>query len=308
MDHGQFVGTVGSFSTQFRRAYLWDLDSGTGAPLKSDSLDSDASAVSAGEQVGSVMVGYPTDIRWHAALWRGTEDFNIDLNPDGARGSTALGESHGVQVGFAEFSARRSACLWRGTAESWVDLGPESAAESRATCVSGEQQGGYAIIDGQTRASLWSGTISSWISLDPSGSTKSEVADIDRGIQVGYAIVAGRQRASLWSGSAASWIDLGQILPSEFFVSSASGVWRSGGFTYVVGSASSTVTGRTEAVMWTASLCGADFNSDGFVTGDDYDSFVAAFVVGSLIADFNGDGFVAGDDFDGFVDLFVAGC
>jgi len=54
--------------------------------------------------------------------------------------------------------------------------------------------------------------------------------------------------------------------------------------------------------------CAADFNADLFVSGDDFDAFVDAFVLGALTADFNGDGFVTGEDFDGFVEAFVAGC
>ncbi len=55
-------------------------------------------------------------------------------------------------------------------------------------------------------------------------------------------------------------------------------------------------------------LCGADFNNDGFVSGEDFDAFVAVFELGDLTADYNGDGFVTGEDFDGFVADFEAGC
>ncbi len=55
-------------------------------------------------------------------------------------------------------------------------------------------------------------------------------------------------------------------------------------------------------------FCPSDFNMDGFVTGDDFDEFVAEFEAGNATADFNNDTFVTGDDFDGFVDAFVAGC
>ncbi len=54
--------------------------------------------------------------------------------------------------------------------------------------------------------------------------------------------------------------------------------------------------------------CGADYNADGFVTGDDFDAFVDAFTLGTIEADFNRDGFVTGDDFDLFSEAFVAGC
>lgn len=55
-------------------------------------------------------------------------------------------------------------------------------------------------------------------------------------------------------------------------------------------------------------LCGADFNADGFVNGDDFDGYVLAFEAGDTGADFDGNGFVAGDDFDAFVAVFESGC
>lgn len=54
--------------------------------------------------------------------------------------------------------------------------------------------------------------------------------------------------------------------------------------------------------------CPADFNGDGFVSGDDFDQYVAAFELGDASADFNCDGFVSGDDFDAFVAAFELGC
>ncbi len=54
--------------------------------------------------------------------------------------------------------------------------------------------------------------------------------------------------------------------------------------------------------------CPSDFNRDGFVTGEDFDEFIALFVSGDGAADFNGDTFVTGEDFDVFVEAFAAGC
>ena len=54
--------------------------------------------------------------------------------------------------------------------------------------------------------------------------------------------------------------------------------------------------------------CPADFDGDGFVTGDDFDAYVIAFEAGDDDADFNNDGFVTGDDFDAYVTAFEAGC
>ncbi len=58
----------------------------------------------------------------------------------------------------------------------------------------------------------------------------------------------------------------------------------------------------------TLTVCSTDFDCDGFVTGDDFDSYVAAFELGDISSDFDGDGFVTGDDFDAFVAAFEAGC
>lgn len=55
-------------------------------------------------------------------------------------------------------------------------------------------------------------------------------------------------------------------------------------------------------------LCAADFDGDGFVTGDDFDEYATDFIAGNIAADFNGDGFTNGDDFDAFVLAFEVGC
>ena len=52
----------------------------------------------------------------------------------------------------------------------------------------------------------------------------------------------------------------------------------------------------------------ADYDGDGFVTGLDFDAFVADFEAGGIAADFDGDGFVTGLDFDAYVVAFEAGC
>lgn len=59
---------------------------------------------------------------------------------------------------------------------------------------------------------------------------------------------------------------------------------------------------------WQYGTCAADMDADGFVTGQDFDSFVELFQTGSPAADFNSDGFVTGVDFDAFVQVFEAGC
>ncbi len=72
------------------------------------------------------------------------------------------------------------------------------------------------------------------------------------------------------------------------------------------------VEGGVDAVKLVVFNCGAscpsDFNGDGFVNGDDFDAYVAAFAAGDIKADFNKDGFVNGDDFDVFSVAFAGGC
>jgi len=54
--------------------------------------------------------------------------------------------------------------------------------------------------------------------------------------------------------------------------------------------------------------CEADFDGDGFITGQDFDAFVGMFEAGDLCADFDNDGFLTGIDYDAYVQAFEAGC
>ena len=54
--------------------------------------------------------------------------------------------------------------------------------------------------------------------------------------------------------------------------------------------------------------CTAEYDGDGFVSGADFDLFVAEYENGISEADVDGDGFVTGADFDRFVEAFEAGC
>ena len=54
--------------------------------------------------------------------------------------------------------------------------------------------------------------------------------------------------------------------------------------------------------------CPADFDSNGFVSGEDFDAFTFEFVLGNAAADIDANGFVSGEDFDLFMDRFIAGC
>lgn len=55
-------------------------------------------------------------------------------------------------------------------------------------------------------------------------------------------------------------------------------------------------------------FCGPDINRDGFLNGDDYDSFAEAFELALPEADYNHDGYFNGDDYDFFGLDFEDGC
>lgn len=98
-----------------------------------------------GQQVGWTVptIGSPT----HAALWRGSAESWVDLNPSNSSRSEAWATAGTIQVGgYAPNGASLSrACAWFGTAESVVNLHsllPPGYISSLATCVS--------IVDGIT--------------------------------------------------------------------------------------------------------------------------------------------------------------
>ena len=86
------------------------------------------------------------------------------------------------------------------------------------------------------------------------------------------------------------------------------GILQNGAYTIVVISRNWRGLASTPINITVTPSCPADFDLDGFLTGDDYDMFVDTFTLGGSAADFNLDGFVNGDDFDAYVVAFEAGC
>ena len=296
-------------------AYHASLWSGTAASWEdmnpAGAASSEAYGGTGTHQVGMARVGGVT----RASLWSGTASSWTDLHPAAASSSEARGVFGAQQAGAAAIDGLYHASLWSGTAASWVDLHPAGPwFFSIANATSGTQQVGlvYSTMSA-TYASLWSGTAASWVDLNPSGAFASEAFGAFGALQVGDASVGGVPGASLWSGTAASWVDLHQYLPGgpgAWDRSHAQGVWTDGSAIYVVGYGFHHARFRGEALMWvyTPPSCPADFNGDGFVNGDDYDSFAELFDIADPGADFNGDGFVNGDDYDAFASAFDGGC
>ncbi len=85
---------------------------------------------------------------------------------------------------------------------------------------------------------------------------------------------------------------------------SGAGPFDAGAYDCVVTNGCGSVTSAAAALT----VCVADYDCDGFVSGDDFDSFVGDFTDGNAAADADRNQFVNGDDFDLFAAAFVRGC
>jgi hypothetical protein len=187
-------------------------------------VESDASGISSGQQVGlgndSTMGDY-----WHALLWSNTAQCYTDLNPTGFSESGISAVSGGRQAGagYSISTNKWHALLWSSSAANYVDLHPTGFTESCAYGIFGNQQAGEGWdIGNKQHALLWSGSAGSCVDLHP-GRFKSSVAwNICGSQQVGEGWDNDNNwYALLWSGSAASCVELH---PNGFVSSSAFGV------------------------------------------------------------------------------------
>jgi hypothetical protein len=165
---------------------------------------------------GNQQVGSTNDeFLGKAAMWHGTAESFVDLNPPEAFASVAACTDGTHQYGAVGVLAPVPgifAARWSGTASSWEDMGqPE-----------GWFGGIYAVHGGWKAGSIQS----------PEGT---------------------EERAMVWTGGPGSYVDLHDALPAgAYSMSVAFGIWRhmESGTTYVVGSATNAETLNTEAMMW----------------------------------------------------------
>lgn len=222
------------------QACLWNVVTGSCTNLHPNvpCLGSVATAISANHQAGYIWLSSGDTF---AALWTGSADSFVNLNPAGAARSMINGMRDDQEAGYAMFLVNRTmyfhAGLWTGTAASWIDLHPTSCIHSYANGVSGGQQVGYVMVaSGDYHASLWSGTAASWIDLNPPGRPGSEANAVYKGHQVGDFTASGNRRhACIWAGTAESCVDLSVFAPPNLEDTWAQGIWTDGTTTYVVG-------------------------------------------------------------------------
>jgi len=180
------------------------------------SISASANAISGAQQAGSV--------GGHAALWSGTPDSFVDLNPVGASGSWVGAISGSQEAGSATVGGQSHAAIWSGTPTSFVDLNPSVASSSGAYGTSGSKQVGYVIRGGALHAAYWSGTSNSFVDLHPCCySTASWAYGISGSQQVGYVTISGYDHAAMWSGNSNSFVDLSPTFASYSVAVATSG-------------------------------------------------------------------------------------
>jgi hypothetical protein len=148
-----------------------------------------------------------------AAIWHGTPQSRVDLDPNGPLGSEVLGMWDQEQVGVRnQVTGGAHATLWHGTPQSMVDLHPGGIHDSSyAFGTDGTHQVGWFQTEfGGKHAGLWSGTAASFVDMNPAGTGLSEIHAMVPGQQVGVATFGpnGPDHAILWSGTPESWADL----------------------------------------------------------------------------------------------------
>lgn len=184
---GQFVGGPSPGGTM-PHALLWSGSAASAVDLHPASVanvvGSTATATDGVHQVGQVWYGqylsgqFAGDII-HAAVWSGTADTMVDLNPkNNAIGSVQFFKTEAVAVsgneevgqGQVVGTSDEEPLLWHGTAASAVDLRPSGTPFGstffKVNATNGRQEVGFSFI-GETRAMVWSGTAASAVDLQP---------------------------------------------------------------------------------------------------------------------------------------------
>lgn len=212
------------------------------------------------------------------------------------------------------------AAKWTGS--SWVKLGTgitsgSVQAQVTAMCVFDDGTGPALYLGGQV---LRVGSTTNYSVVKWNGATLTPVGQTMGGTIWDLIVFDDGAGPKLYAGGTAAtvarfarlegntWVPaFGSANSSVFALSTHLGRAYVGGNFTAVGSGAQATAGMAVLERCNAD-CPADFDNDGFVTGVDYDTFVAAFEAGLASADFDGDGFITGVDFDSYVAAYEAGC
>src|SRR5262249_32453332 len=152
---------------------------------------SEVHGMSSGELVGTVFDYTPPNTSGeHAALWHGSAESFIALQPASATQSAALATDGAHQYGWADFPTQRSAAMRSGSAESGVTLDPGSVAGGSEvlSAARGWEAGNItpAGAGGITHAAVWAGTAASFRDINPPGSVWSDALGVCESAAVGW--------------------------------------------------------------------------------------------------------------------------
>lgn len=227
-DGVQIAGYAGPFSrdgttTAPSHALVWNASTGAVVDLGGGSNGAQALGVGGGQQVGYVLKA-----AWNAALWKGTSNSLVILQPTGAAYSYAYGTDGARQVGTVTYEVRvrteapkgnktamfTYATAWAGTAASAINIHPSPVnssvvfKHSFASSVAGPYIAGYAADDSKIgtpayyHAIVWNASLQATDlnAFLPAGFIGAQAFSVDReGNIAGYiATASGIRHAALW--------------------------------------------------------------------------------------------------------------
>jgi hypothetical protein len=238
--------------TYLGRAMLWP-----GAAQMPINLHPDAARHSVGHGVaGDQQVGhtYFEDGNARAALWRGSAESFVRLDPRTFGSSYAFATDGVRQGGTINTGSEGLAVIWDGAAWPYVTLNPPGSTKAEVRGMAEGVQVGFARLPGQSNpyAALWRGTAESYINMNPTGSTWSEILATKGQYHVGRAWFASLSDAVLWLGDEPNnYVNLHHLLPPSYSISTATGVFVDGETIYVSGYAWGQ---GYQAVLWIGTI------------------------------------------------------
>lgn len=232
-----------------------------------------ALATDGAQQVGAVSGPIGGD----AALWSGTADSFVSLNPSGYDQSYAEGVWGGMQVGYGNpHGGPIGALVWQGSANSFTVLGTQA----EALGISRGQIVGFSDKlprSGSFRdAVIWTNaTAASFTDVAPANTTASKLLSTNGTQQVGdYSTgssVLGQlpldHHAAVWTGTAATFQPL--PMPTGDNWSMAYGIDGDGNIAGVAAIENNGNPGNTVPLMWVPHRLPGDANFDGIVNFSD---------------------------------------
>ena len=192
-DGDQFVGFM--WPPIDGRALYWD---GIGPSIDltpAGALGAQAWGVEDGMQVGVAEI----QGEWAAAVWFGTAESFISINPTTATRSTANKVRNGVIVGGATIAGVSGAGLWTNPShEAYVDLAPPGFTNSVVSDTDGQYQVGFTVANSDFNAAVWQGTKESYLNIHPAGRHESRAVCIADNMVGGYTTFNTARDATLW--------------------------------------------------------------------------------------------------------------